>query len=159
MASVKWLERIELLHQPFDGYQQAVGYRCKKLDGDDGVPVRQMKVKSLMAPPGIPDWYTGRRLLDAGRVIIEGRAWSGAGVAVARLELAVDGQCRDAELEPARERFAWQRWRCEWQATRGEHELSCRATDAAGARQPDEPDWNTGAMGNNALHRLHVTVR
>lgn len=159
MASVKWLERIELLDHPFDGYQQVTGYRYKKREGDDGVPVRHMKVKSLIAPPGVPDWYTGRRLVDAGRVIIQGRAWSGAGVAVKRVEFAVDGQWREADLEAPSERFAWQRWRCAWDANPGEHELACRATDAQGAVQPSQPDWNIGGMGNNALHRLHVTVR
>jgi DMSO/TMAO reductase YedYZ molybdopterin-dependent catalytic subunit len=156
MASIKWLQTIELLDRPFDGYQQKTGYRYKKREGEDGVPVRHMKVKSLIAPPGIPDWYTGRRLVDAGRVTIEGRAWSSA--PVQRVQLAVDGEWRDAELE-AGERFAWQRWRCAWEAKPGEHELACRATDAQGAVQPDEGDWNIGGMGNNAVHRVQVTVR
>lgn len=159
MASVKWLSRIEFHDRPFDGYQQASGYRYKKRDDDDGVPVRHMKVKSLISPPGVPDWYTGRRLVEAGPVTIEGRAWSGAGVDVKRVQLAVDGEWREAELEAARGRFAWQRWRCGWQATAGEHQLVCRATDAEGATQPAAPDWNIGGMGNNACHVVQVTVR
>jgi sulfane dehydrogenase subunit SoxC len=159
MASVKWLERIAVLDRPFDGYQQVVGYRYTKQRGEPGTPVRHSKVKSLIAPPGIPDWYTGRRLVDAGRVEIQGRAWSGAGVAVTQVELAVDGEWRAAELEAPSERFAWQRWRASWTAVPGEHELACRATDAQGAVQPPEPDWNVGGMGNNAIHRVQVTVR
>ena len=156
MASVKWLERIELLDRPFDGYQQATGYKYKKREGEEGVPVRHMKVKSLMAPPGIPDWYSGRRLVDAGRMTVMGRAWAAA--VVKRLEFAVDGEWRDAEVE-AGDGLAWQRWHCEWDAKPGEHELACRATDAQGSVQPAEPDWNIGGMGNNALHRVQVTVR
>ncbi|HEX7053249.1 MAG TPA: sulfite oxidase [Burkholderiales bacterium] len=159
MASVKWLSRIALLERPFDGYQQVVGYRYVRQRGERGTPVRHARVKSLIAPPGIPDWYTGRRLLDEGPVEIQGRAWSGAGTAVTRVELAVDGEWRSAELEPQRERFAWQRWRARWDAQRGEHELACRATDAAGATQPLEPDWNVGGMGNNAVQRIRVSVR
>jgi sulfane dehydrogenase subunit SoxC len=159
MASVKWLARIELLDRPFDGYQQATGYRYKRREGEDGVPVRHMKVKSLISPPGMPDWYTGRRLVDAGCGTLEGRAWSGAGVAIERVELAVDGEWREAEVEAPREPFAWQRWRCEWQAAPGDHELACRAIDAQGAAQLPEPDWNLGGMGNNAWHRIAVTVR
>ena len=158
MASVKWLERIELVERPFDGYQQAVGYRYKKAPGDEGRPVRHMKVRSLMLPPGMPDWYTRRRLVGQGRIEISGRAWSGAGVPVTRVELGVDGAWHEAELEKS-DRFAWQRWRCEWDASPGEHKLACRATDAAGATQPAEPDWNIGGMGNNTLHRVQVTVR
>ena len=159
MASVKWLSRIALLDRPFDGYQQVVGYRYTRERGDPGTPVRHAKVKSLIAPPGVPDWYTGRRLVEAGRVEIEGRAWSGAGIAVARVELGVDGEWRAAELERPTERFAWQRWRASWNALPGEHELACRATDASGAVQPFEPDWNVGGMGNNAVQRIAVTVR
>lgn len=155
MASVKWLSRIELLDRPFDGYQQATGYQYKKRAGEDGTPVRQMKVKSLIAPPGIADWYSGRRLVDAGPVTVTGRAWSAA--PIKRVEFAVDGEWRDADLEEA-DRYAWRRWRCEWKAEPGEHELACRATDVEGT-QPNQPDWNIGGMGNNALHRLRVTVR
>jgi DMSO/TMAO reductase YedYZ molybdopterin-dependent catalytic subunit len=159
MASVKWLARIEILEKPFDGYQQVVGYRYKKGSGDEGTPVRHMKVKSLIAPPGVPDWYTRRRLVEQGTLEVQGRAWSGAGAAIARVELAVDGAWREAELEPQSAKFAWQRWRATWQATPGEHELACRATDAQGAVQPLEPDWNLGGMGNNAVQRVPVTVR
>ena len=159
MASVKWLTRIEALAQPFDGQQQAVGYHYRKYQDDSGVPITYQKVKSLMVPPGIPDFYTRRRLVGRGALTLAGRAWSGAGVAVARVEVAVDGAWRDAALEPQRDRYAWQAWRCDWQADPGEHELACRATDAAGATQPAEPDWNTSGMGNNAIQRVQVTVR
>lgn len=159
MASVKWLSRIELLDRPFDGYQQVVGYRYKKRRGEAGTPVRHAQVKSLMSPPGMADWYTGRRLVSTGAVEIQGRAWSGAGVAVRQVELGVNGEWRPAELEPAGERFAWQRWHARWDAAPGEHELACRATDASGAMQPLEPEWNVGGMGNNAVQRVQVTVR
>jgi DMSO/TMAO reductase YedYZ molybdopterin-dependent catalytic subunit len=159
MASVKWLSRIELLERPFDGYQQVVGYRYTQQRGEAGTPVRHAKVKSLMAPPGIADWYSGRRLVERGEVAIEGRAWSGAGAAVTRVELGVDGEWRAAEVEAPRERFVWQRWRASWDAAPGEHELACRAADAAGAVQPLEADWNVGGMGNNSVQRVRVTVR
>ncbi|HEX4928913.1 MAG TPA: sulfite oxidase, partial [Burkholderiales bacterium] len=159
MASVKWLSRIELLEQPFDGYQQVVGYRYTKQPGEIGTPVRHSRVKSLIAPPGIPDWYTGRRLVSRGRVEIQGRAWSGDGVPVTRVELGVDGEWRPAQLEAPAGRFAWQRWRASWEATPGEHELACRAADARGAEQPLAPDWNRGGMGNNSVHKIQVTVR
>lgn len=159
MASVKWLARIEALDHPFDGYQQVVGYHYRQRAGERGEPVRHMKVKSLMVPPGIPDWYTRRRLVEAGEVGLQGRAWSGAGVPIERVELAVDGEWREAELDRPAGRFAWRGWRYAWQATPGEHELACRATDAEGAVQPLEPQWNTAGMGNNAVHRMAVTVR
>ena len=159
MANVKWLARIEVLERPYDGFQQAVGYHYRKQRGEPGVPITHMKVRALMVPPGIPDWYTRRRLVERGRCELTGRAWSGNGVAVRRVELGVDGAWREAELEPAPGRFAWQRWRCTWEAQPGEHEISCRATDERGAVQPLAPDWNTTGMGNNAVQSVQVTVR
>jgi sulfane dehydrogenase subunit SoxC len=159
MASVKWLTRIDVLARPFDGQQQAVGYHYRKHQDDPGIPITFQKAKSLLVPPGIPDWYTRRRLVERGMTRLSGRAWSGAGLAVSRVEVAVDGIWRDAQVEPQLSRHAWQGWRYEWHAEPGEHELSCRATDAAGATQPGEPPWNVSGMGNNAIQRVTVMVR
>lgn len=159
MASVKWLAAIEAREQPFRGYQQAVGYHYRERPGEPGVPVTHARVKSLLQPPGVPDWYTGRRLVENRPVTITGRAWSGAGVPVGRVQFGVDGAWTDAEVEPPKGKYAWQAWRCEWRPSPGEHELTCRATDAKGASQPDRAAWNTGGMGNNGLHRVQVTVR
>ena len=160
MASVKWLSRIEVLDRPFDGFQQAVGYHYRKSADDPGVPVTTLRVRSLMVPPGIPDWYTRRRLVEAGRVELRGRAWAGAGVPVTRVEVAVDGEWHDAQLAPAgMHRYAWRAWTCMWDAFQGEHLLQCRAHAADGSVQPMQPEWNTAGMGNNATQSVQVTVR
>ena len=157
MASVKWLQAIEARDHPFDGFQQARGYHFRRQATDQGEPCTLMRVNSAMAPPGIPDFYTRRRIVDAGPVEIIGRAWSGA-AQIARLEFAVDRTWRDARLEKASS-FCWQGWSASWQATPGEHELACRATDAAGHVQPLEPPWDVSGFGNNSVQRVQVTVR
>jgi len=157
MASVKWLERIEAIDRPFDGVQQALSYHFRKVPGERGVPCRHMRVNSLLAPPGVPDFYTRRRVLAAGRVEILGRAWSGE-APIARVEFAVDGAWRDARLDALAGEHAWRGWRAAWQAAAGEHELSCRATDAAGNVQPLEPPWDVTGFGNNAVQRVAVRV-
>jgi Mo-co oxidoreductase dimerisation domain len=111
-----------------------------------------------MIPPGVPDFFSRRRLVDAGRVVLAGRAWSGNGP-VERVEVAVDGEWADATLEPLVGEFAWRGWSFEWDATEGEHELACRATDAAGDVQPLEAPWNYQGMGNNVVQHIPVTVR
>ena len=45
-----------------------------------------------------------------------------------------------------------------WVADPGGHVLSCRATDATGATQPLEQNWNYQGMGNNVVQRISVTV-
>jgi DMSO/TMAO reductase YedYZ molybdopterin-dependent catalytic subunit len=157
MASVKWLRSIEALTQPFDGLQQARSYHFRRSAGETGEPCTRMRVNSLMAPPGIPDFYTRRRVVDAGAVDIIGRAWSGD-APIVRVEFGVDGAWRDAALESHRP-FCWQGWRARWVATPGEYELASRATDAAGHTQPLEPPWDVSGFGNNSVQRVHVTVR
>jgi len=154
---VKWLERIEAIDRPFDGVQQAHSYHFRQVAGERGVPCRLMRVNSLLAPPGVPDFYTRRRVLPAGRVEIRGRAWSGE-APIARIELAVDGAWQDAELDAPAGGFAWRGWRSAWDAAPGEHVLSCRATDAARNVQPLEPPWDLTGFGNNALQRVAVRV-
>jgi sulfane dehydrogenase subunit SoxC len=157
MASVKWLRAIEAVDRPFDGFQQARGYHFRREAGEPGEPCSLMRVNSLMAPPGIPDFYSRKRTVSAGRHVIRGRAWSGAGP-ITRVELGVDGSWREAALERSPHGHAWSAWRADWQATAGEHELSCRATDASGNTQPLEPPWDLSGFGNNGVQKVFVTV-
>lgn len=159
MASVKWLERIEVIDRPFDGYQQVGTYLYQECEDEPGVPITTILVKSLMVPPGLPDVYTRSRLVDRGRVPLFGRAWSGGGTGIEKVEVAVNGQWHAATLDPEIDRYAWRGWHFEWEAVPGEHELMCRATDRSGAVQPLEPGFDLGGFGNNAVQRVAVTVR
>ncbi len=158
MTSVKWLRSIEAVREPFRGYQQWHSYHYRNDPDDPGEPVQRMRPRALMIPPGIPDFFTRRRFVDAGPIELFGRAWSGQG-AIERVEVGIDGQWADAQLDPAAGDFAWRGWRAAWQATPGEHELSCRATDAAGNAQPLEQPWNYYGMGNNLVQQVPVSVR
>jgi sulfane dehydrogenase subunit SoxC len=160
MAHVKWLGAITALTEPFDGYQQSVGYRMYGADGTAGEPVTRIMPRSLTIPPGIPDFFTRARTVDAGPCTLRGRAWSGwAGIA--RVEVSTDDGATwaDAALdEPLGER-AWRGWSFDWDATPGEHVISSRATDAAGNVQPLEPRWNLKGYANNVVERFTVSVR
>jgi DMSO/TMAO reductase YedYZ molybdopterin-dependent catalytic subunit len=158
MASVKWLHAVEALDQRFDGLQQASGYHFRSAAGDKGEPCTLMRVNSLMVPPGIPDFYTRRRVARAGRIEIAGRAWSGAG-AIERVELGVNGVWRDAVVAKRQHEHAWQAWHAAWDAAPGEHELGCRATDALGQCQPLQAPWDLSGFGNNGVQRVQVSVR
>jgi DMSO/TMAO reductase YedYZ molybdopterin-dependent catalytic subunit len=160
MTNVKWLRRITALEAPFEGYQQARGYRIRRSEDDPGEPVTRMRPRALMAPPGVPDFMTRRRFVPAGDAELEGRAWSGRG-AIERVEVSVDGGASwaDASLGDAPGPYAWRAWSFLWRdAAPGEHELLCRATDAAGNVQPLEPEWNVGGYANNAVQRIPVVV-
>jgi len=158
MASVKWLVSIQALAEPFDGLQQVRSYHFRKDAAEAGTPCTRIRVNSLMQPPGIPDFYSRNRVLAPGTVQITGRAWSGEAPIVA-VELGVDGQWSPAQLDAPAGRYAWTGWHAAWDAVAGEHELACRATDAAGNRQPLEGDWDLTGFGNHGVHRMRVTVR
>ncbi len=159
MTSVKWLTRIEAVAEPFRGYQMDHAYRLRQSPDEPGEPVARIRVRALMIPPGVPDWMTRIRVVEAGRVTLEGRAWAGA-AAVGEVELSADdGQhWEPARLEPPRAAFCWQRWSWSWHAVPGRHRLRVRATDATGSRQPDEPDWNYEGMANNECQVVDVIV-
>ncbi len=158
MTSVKWLTAIEVATEPFEGFQQAVAYRYQRDADDPGHPVSRIRVRALMIPPGIPDFFSRRRFVHPGLVTLSGRAWSGHGP-VQRVEVAVDGHWANATLASPAGEFAWRGWAFDWHATTGEHELACRATDAAGNVQPVDPLWNYQGMGNNVVQRISVIVR
>ncbi len=158
MTHVKWLTAIEAVAAPFEGYQQTPAYHYQRDADDPGEPVTRIRVRGLLIPPGIPDFFTRRRFLDRGRVTLAGRAWSGQG-RVTRVEVGIDGAWSEATLGPALGDYAWRGWSCDWDATPGEHELACRATDSGGDVQPLEQPWNYQGMGNNLVQRVDVTVR
>lgn len=159
MTSVKWLSRITASLEPFTGYQQATAYRYRQEPGDVGEPVTRMRVRSLMVPPGMPDFFSRARYLRPGTVTLTGRAWSGHGT-VTRVEVSTDAGATwaDADLDEADVAYAWQGWRHAWAAEAGTHELLARATDSTGATQPLDHEWNLGGYAVSAVQRVAVTV-
>jgi sulfane dehydrogenase subunit SoxC len=161
MASVKWLRSVTAVAEPFEGVQQTVLYNFRADADDPGTRVTRQHPRSVMAPPGIPEFLSRIRHVRPGRTTIHGRAWSGHG-AIRRVEFSADGGATwtDARLGPASAPHGWASWTCDWEATPGEHELSARATDAAGRSQPLHPDdgWNVSGYAVNAIQRVAVRV-
>jgi sulfane dehydrogenase subunit SoxC len=159
MTSVKWLQRIAVVAEPFEGYQMITGYRMRRDEDDVGTPVTRIEPRSLMVPPGIPDFMTRCRFLRPGPVRLEGRAWSGWGP-IERVEVSTDGGATwaPADLGDPPGEAAWAPWSYAWDAPEGEHELCVRARDATGRTQPHDPPWNVGGYANNAIQRVAVTV-
>ena len=97
-----------------------------------------------------------------GPCVLSGRAWSGR-APIASVDVSVDGGVtwKPAELDRGSGdgHNRWCGWTYRWDSPPpGHHELQCRATDAAGNVQPDDPDWNLGGYVNNSIQRVTVTV-
>ena len=160
MTNVKWLARITLLEEAFDGYQNSVAYRMYDADGEPGEPLTRMLPRSLMVPPGVPDFMTRRRFLAPGPVTLRGRAWSGFG-AVERVEVSTDGgeSFDDATLDEPVGAAAWRglALRLGRPAGRVRAVLPRHATPPA-TQQPLAPPWNLKGYANNAVDRIPVEV-
>ena len=159
MTSVKWLTRIEAVAQPFEGYQMEGSYRYSQSADDCGDPVSLIRVRSLINPPGVPDFLTRTRVLKAGSHTLTGRAWAGR-LQITRVEVSTDGAqtWSDARLGDSPGPYAWREWSYGWQATPGRHEIAVRATDSEGNTQPYGQHWTFQGMANNAAHRVPVLV-
>jgi len=159
MTHVKWLRSITAVEEPFTGYQQGTAYHVRATEEEQGEPVTRILPRSLMVPPGIPEFLSRTRFVEPGPCRLEGRAWSGW-APVGRVEVSTDGgeTWVDATLDEPVGEFAWRRWDYDWDAAPGEHELCCRASDEAGNVQPLAPDWNWDGVCNNAIQRIKVVV-
>ncbi len=159
MTSVKWLDRIEAVDHRFDGYQMDQTYRYSQSADDPGQPVERIQVRSLMIPPGIPDFLTRGRLVEAATVTVTGRAWAGR-LEISQVEFSEDDgeSWSQAQLGEPVTIFAWREWTFQWKARPGRHVLCVRATDSQGNTQPVEQPWNYQGMGNNMVHRVEVLV-
>jgi len=164
MTHVKWLRAIEVLAEPFGGVQNAERYRLSRDKGPDeggeGEPLTRINPRSLLEPPGFPEFATRTRIVAPGPVTLRGRAWSGW-VPIERVEVSTDdgSTWAAADLGSQAGPFAWRGWTFPWDAPPGEHVLLSRAADATGQVQPAEPEWNVMGYGNNAPHRVPVLVR
>ena len=136
----------------------AHAYRYTLREDDPGQPVDLINVRSLMIPPGIPDFLTRERLVGAGTVALAGRAWAGR-AGVSRVEVSLDGSLSwsEAQLGEVVSPYAWRAWSFRWNATPGSHVLCVRATDTQGTQPVSQP-WNFQGVGNNMVQRVAVVV-
>jgi DMSO/TMAO reductase YedYZ molybdopterin-dependent catalytic subunit len=158
MAHVKWLRKITVAAEPFDGFQMRA-YRLRDTPEEPGVPLTRIEPRALLVPPGFPDFMSRRRVVKSGPVRIEGRAWSGW-APVSMVEVSIDGgdTWEPADLELTQVPDSWARWTWMWQSELGSYLLSCRATDASGRTQPLGQRWSRGGFANNTIQRVPVTV-
>ena len=137
-------------------------YRFPVSPGAPGasIPAEQMKpmtkvnVKSL-----IGSLEDGQRLRPGVHQIV-GVAFSGE-AGIDRVELSFDSgkSWMKAALEGPATPYGFRVFRHAWKAEAGTHEIASRATDTAGATQPEVPVWNPGGYLHNAIERLRVEVR
>ena len=158
---MKWLREVTVSDEEAPGSFQRVDYRLPttpkppgaEVPPEETVPVTTLNVKSLITSPA------DEARVDAGKVTIEGAAWTGTG-RVAKVEVSLDGgEWQEAELFGPDHLAAWRRWRIALDAKPGAHRARARATDTTGAVQPDATPWNKGGYLWNGIEAVRFTSR
>jgi sulfite oxidase len=156
--SVKWLERVEVRSEPWQGYFQHVAYRLLPEDGRPspgaGMPLGLVALNSDVLSPA--DGET----VPAGPVEVRGYAFAGGERHVERVDVSVDGGASWSQAEFLEDLgpWAWRHWRITVDLAPGEHEILVRAWDSSAATQPEDDAtlWNPKGYVNNARPRIRV---
>ena len=155
MDSVKWLTRIEIIDQPFQGYFQQKHYVAIR-DNGERRPVTHMLVNSKFLRPSEGEEIAVKTYR------VEGTAWAGER-RIAKVELRVGsgGTWQPACVPASSEAMTWIAWSYDWHVPGpGKYTIDVRATDDQGHAQPDAREsGRQDAYEFNAPHRITVVVR
>ncbi len=160
--SVKWLERIEVRSEPWDGFFQATTYHLLGPDQEEGpgvgLPLGEVALNSAALSP-----VDGTEV-PAGKVEVRGYAFAGGVRSVERVDVSADGgeTWVQADLGEDQGRWAWRTWTTEVEIDgAGEREILSRAWDSAANLQPERPEsvWNPKGYVNSSWGRVRVSVR
>jgi DMSO/TMAO reductase YedYZ molybdopterin-dependent catalytic subunit len=154
VASIKWLARMDVVTEPYQGEFQTSHYMYEWADRPhESVSLMRVRARITDPAPGAT--------IPVGTYTVRGKAWSGTGpVTNVDISLTGEGEWLPAQLESPAGPYQWQDWSFTWQVPKpGRHSLRARATDAAGNVQPDVPPWNRLGYGNNAVEVIYVQAR
>lgn len=154
MDSVKWLTRIEVLGQPFEGYFQQEEYVLVRTNGERQ-PITRMLVNSKIIRPSEGEEIRSKTYR------VEGAAWAGERkVAKVEVRLSGGGDWQRANLEAIPTPMVWTPWSYDWHIPRpGQYTLEIRASDEDGNTQPDVRDPNRKDLYElNTPQRVGVKV-
>lgn len=159
MASVKWLRRIIVTDQPFQGMFQTFMYSVweRRHGLPTLTPVAESGVKSQIARPMLHEVVP-----TSSSYRIFGAAWSGE-PEIKKVEISTDGgkSWSAAKLGERSVPFAWRFFEHKWHVPErsGKYTLMARATDARGEVQPMERDDDRRNAVITHVQPIEVYVR
>ena len=159
MASIKWVQRIIVMDQPFTGYYQTIDYAYwkRRTEVAELTPLTEMQIKAEIARPG-----EGEIVPANSSVRVHGAAWT-SDAEITKVELSTDGGATwsEATLLGESKPNAWRLWEFNWQtpAAAGNQMLIARATDSFGRTQSVLRDVDRGTYMINHLLPITVEVR
>ena len=153
-ASVKWVERIMVLPEEFDGPFMKRSYRAPRAENDkETYSLQSLEVKSFIIAPA-----QGAKLAT-GRTAVWGWAWAGEGE-LNGIDVSTDGgqTWTAGKFTGTWDRYSWRKWEYDWDAKPGTHTVMARATDGLGRIQPTTRAFNPLGYRWNVIHAVNVDV-
>jgi len=153
---VKWLHKITVLDQPYEGFFMDKVYRVfqKGEDPKSGKVVKDIIIKAIIVEPG------NGGTLPAGIVAVRGAAYAGeAGIETVDISVDDGRTWKAASLIGLKETYAWRHWEYLWDVRQaGTYTIMARATDTRGQQQPETAHWNVLGYGNNGIREHAIVV-
>jgi len=153
-ASMKWLERIMVLPEEFDGFYMKSNYTAPRADNEKEIySLGSLEVKSLIIGPA-----EGAKLAP-GRVTVWGWAWAGEGE-LTGIDVSSDGgqTWTAGRFTGAWDRYSWRKFEFDWDAKPGAYTVMARASDSLGRVQPTNRAPNRLGYRWNVIHAVKVDV-
>jgi len=170
--NVKWLERIAVSPDEYQGHWQQNDYKpfssnvdWDTVDFSKSVAIQELPVTSAICYP-----TDGTEVDQAEEELtVKGYAYSGGGRGILRVDVSVDDgkSWITAELNRSEQdldsTYSWTLWECTVQIPeghKGKMNIMCRAVDSSCNTQPDTvaPVWNLRGCLNNSWHNVELKV-
>jgi len=154
VTQVKWITNITLIDKPYDGYFNTTLYTFITADGKNLGQLTTMPVKSVITS------LAPNAGVKSGMQTVSGKAWSGAGGGITKVEVSSDGgkTWNEAKIAQQAGQWSWYAFEYAWDAKDGNATLISRATDAKGNMQPEIPPFNKNGYQYNGWWMVPVTV-
>ena len=157
VASVKWLQRIDVLTEPYAGEFQTGHYIYQWAEREhERVTLMRVRARITDPAPGAT--------ISAGEYTVRGKAWSGTGpITDVDVSFTGDGEWHPAKVEPPTGPYHWQDWSLQWDASQIGRTLAPRPGSRRGrehaARRPALESARVRKQRNRSLIRRRTLKR
>jgi sulfite oxidase len=156
--SVKWLKRIVVSDRPSPNHYVAEAYKIVQTESNEEAhrkdPLYPFVINAAICMPAAGVEAKSGMVRLAGYALPSGDS----GARIEKIEIRQgDKVLATARLDDAHA-DCWSLWQAEVKLMPGKQTLAVVATDSAGKKQPQRPEWNYKGYNFNGWHEAEITV-